>query len=60
MRLQFGILWIEDNFSKAEEAALEKAAEIAGFELIIKNLKNGDDLEYWADQQQKFHLFDLI
>ena len=60
MRLQFGILWIEDNFSKAEEAALEKAAEIAGFELIIENLKNGDDLEHWADQQQKFHLFDLV
>ena len=60
MRLHFGILWIEDNFSGAEKADLEKAAEIAGFELAIKNLKNGDDLEHWADQQQKFHLFDLV
>lgn len=60
MRLHFGILWIEDNFSGAEKAALEKAAEIAGFELIIKNLKNEYNLEYWAYQQQKFHLFDLV
>lgn len=60
MRLHFGILWIEDNFSEAEEAALERSAEISGFELIITNLKNGDDLEHWADQQQKFHLFDLV
>lgn len=60
MRLQFGILWIEDNFSEAEEAALRKAAEIAGFELLIENSKNGEDLEYWADQQHKFHLFDLV
>lgn len=60
MRLHFGILWIEDNFSGAEEAALKRAAEIAGFDLIITNIKNGDGLEHWADQQRKFHLFDLV
>lgn len=60
MRLYFGILWIEDNFSEAEKAALERSAEIAGFELDVTKLENGDDLEHWADQQQKFHLFDLV
>ena len=60
MRLHFGILWIEDNFSEAEESALKNAAEIAGFELNIENLENGDNLKHWADQQQKFHLFDLV
>lgn len=45
---------------KQKKQLLKKAAEIAGFELIIENLKNGDDLEHWADQQQKFHLFDLV
>ncbi len=60
MRLQFGILWIEDNFSEAEAATLREAAGIAGFELNIVNLENGDKLKHWADQQQKFHLFDLV
>ena len=60
MRLQFGILWIEDNFSEAEAATLREAAGIAGFELNIVNLENGDNLKHWADRQQKFHLFDLV
>ena len=60
MRLQFGILWVEDNYSPAEAKALERATDAAGFKLNIENSKDGEDIDRWADQQNKFHLFDLI
>lgn len=60
MKLKFGILWIEDNYSEQEESDLRKAAATAGFQLDITNSTDGANLESFADNQNKFHLYDLI
>ncbi len=60
MKLQFGLLWIEDNFSEQEESEIRDGAAAAGFELRIKNSKDGSDIEAMAELQQKFHSFDLV
>jgi CheY-like chemotaxis protein len=60
VKLQFGLLWIEDNFSEQEEAEISAGAADAGFELEITNSKDGSDLEALSEHQAKFHAFDLI
>lgn len=60
MKLQFGLLWIEDNFSEQEEEEIRTGAADAGFELEITNSKDGLDIEALAEHQRKFHAFDLI
>jgi CheY-like chemotaxis protein len=60
MKLQFGLLWIEDSYSQQEEDEIKAGAASAGFELDIKNSKDGSDLQALAEYQQKFHAFDLV
>lgn len=60
MNLEFGILWIEDSFSEAEEARLREAAVNAGFEANITNSIDGANLDELAQEQQIYHPFDLI
>jgi CheY-like chemotaxis protein len=60
VKLQFGLLWIEDNFSEQEEEEIRTGAADAGFELEITNSKDGSNLESLAEHQAKFHAFDLI
>lgn len=60
MKLHFDLLWIEDSFSKQEEEEIASAAESAGFELQITNIKDDADIDQLAKQQQSFHTFDLI
>lgn len=60
MKLQFGLLWIEDSYSAQEEEEISAGAADAGFELEITNSKDGSDLEALAEHQRKFHAFDLV
>lgn len=60
MKLQFGLLWIEDSYSPQEEHEIRSGAASSGFELEIKNSRDGSDLDALADYQQKFHAFDLV
>jgi CheY-like chemotaxis protein len=60
VRLRFGLLWIENDYSSNEEGEIRAAASNAGFELEITISKSGSDIEALADEQKKFHLFDLV
>ncbi|GAN62658.1 hypothetical protein AA0313_2889 [Acetobacter indonesiensis NRIC 0313] len=60
MKLQFGLLWIEDSYSEQEENEIRAGAATAGFELEIKNSKDGSDLDSLAEYHRKFHAFDLV
>lgn len=60
MKLEFGLLWVEDNYSPAEEDVIRRAAHVAGFELSIANSVDGRDIEDHAREQRLFHIFDLI
>lgn len=60
MKLQFGLLWIEDNFSKQEEDEIRTGAADAGFELDITVSQDGSDIEELAERQHKYHSFDLV
>jgi CheY-like chemotaxis protein len=60
MKLQFGLLWIEDNYSRNEEAEIRAGAAGSGFELEITVSEDGSDLESLAARQRKFHVFDLV
>jgi len=60
MKLKFGLLWIEDNYSQQEEDEIRVGAAGAGFELEITGSKDGSDIEQLAVRHQKFHSFDLI
>ena len=60
MNLDFGILWIEDSFSSAEEESLRRRASNAGFIARIENIANGNRIEEFGNRQAKFHCFDLI
>jgi CheY-like chemotaxis protein len=60
VKLQFGLLWFENDYSKQEEDEIRNGARQAGFELEITNSKDGSDLAQLAERQQKFHEFDLI
>ncbi len=60
MKLQFGLLWVEDNFSQQEEEEVRKGAADAGFELEITVSADGADIGELAKRQQSFHAFDLV
>lgn len=60
MKLQFGLLWIEDNYSANEEAEIRAGAASSGFELEITVSDDGSNLDSLAAHQRKFHAFDLI
>lgn len=60
MKLEFGILWIEDNYTQSEEDSLRRVSRAVGFDLSIEHSINGKDIEYWSKQQNMYHLFDLI
>lgn len=60
MNLEFGILWIEDSYSDAEEESLKQAAAAAGFEAKITTSKDGANLEALGEQQRLYHPFDLV
>lgn len=60
MKLKFGLLWIEDSFSPKEENEIQQGAANAGFELEIHVSSDGADLDELAEQQRKYHAFDLV
>ena len=60
MKLQFGLLWIEDNFSPQEEEEIRRGAADAGFELEITVSVDGADIGELAERQQSYHAFDLV
>jgi len=60
LNLTFGLLWVEDEYSDAEERELIKLSQIAGFELKVTNSVDGADIKELAERQNKFHEFDLI
>jgi CheY-like chemotaxis protein len=60
VKLQFGLLWIEDNYSPQEEKEVRAGAAATGFELEIVNSIDGSDLDSLAEQQRKFYSFDLV
>ena len=60
MKLQFGLLWIEDNYSSNEEAEIRAGATSSGFELEITVSEDGSNLDNLAAHQKEFHAFDLI
>lgn len=60
MNLDFGILWIEDSFSHAEEENLKRRVRNSGFLAKIKVLPNGDGIENLARIHGLYHSFDLI
>ena len=60
MNLDFGILWIEDEFDENEETLLKRRVLEAGFIARIVNIPNGDGLEALAEENRHFHRYDLI
>ena len=60
MKLQFGLLWIEDDYSQQQEDEIRAGAASAGFELEITVSEDGSNIEELAEHQQKFHAFDLV
>jgi CheY-like chemotaxis protein len=60
MKLQFGLLWIEDNYSPKEEGEITSAAAASGFELEIMKSIDGSNLNELGEHQRKFHTFDLV
>jgi CheY-like chemotaxis protein len=60
LKLNFGLLWIEDEFSPQQKEEISSGAAQAGFELEITVSKDGSDIDELARKQEKFHLFDLI
>ncbi len=60
MNLKFGLLWLEDQYSEAEQENIADAARTYGFQINIENRPNGDDLEILAVEQKNHYPFDLI
>ena len=60
MKLKFGILWIEDEPDPDQKADMKENVRQSGFEAEIKIVPNGKDIKKHADDQQKYHLYDLI
>lgn len=60
MNLDFGILWIEDSFSPAEEESLKRRVREAGFIARIQVMVNGTGIDDIARKHNLFHLFDII
>lgn len=60
MNLDFGILWIEDSYSAAEEESLKRRVLDAGFLARIEAIPNGMNIEELARQHQLYHRYDMI
>ena len=60
MKLNFGILWIEDNPTSDQENEIRSSVKQSGFEARIINIPSGKDIQEHAENQRKYHLFDLI
>jgi DNA-binding response OmpR family regulator len=60
MNLTFGICWIEDQASVAEEQAVENSIRKYGFEPEIFRIESQADIEAFSKNQIQFHDFDLI
>lgn len=60
MNLDFGILWIEDSFSDAEEESLKRRVRDAGFIARIDVIPNGETIEELAREHHFFHRYDII
>jgi CheY-like chemotaxis protein len=60
VKLKFGLLWIEDEFSAQEKQEIIDRAAPSGFELEFTVSKSGKDIEDLAKRQKLFHDFDLI
>ena len=60
MNLDFGILWIEDFFSREEEVALQRRVTEAGFRACIDSMPNGQGLEEKAQMNSLYHRYDFI
>lgn len=60
MNLDFGILWIEDSFSPAEEESLKRRVLDAGFIARIDVIPNGEAIEGLAKEHHLYHRYDII
>lgn len=60
MNLDFGILWIEDSFSRQEEESLRRRVREAGFIARIDVIPNGGGVEEFARLHALYHRFDII
>lgn len=60
MNLDFGILWIEDSFSREEEESLRRRVLNAGFIARIDVIPNGKDIEQLARTHALYHTYDII
>ena len=60
MNLDFGILWIEDSYSAAEEENLKRRVRDAGFIARIEALPNGTGIEELARLHKLYHSYDFI
>lgn len=60
MNLDFGILWIEDSFSTAEEESLKRRVLDAGFIARISVIPNGETIEALAREHHLYHRYDII
>ncbi|WP_341363052.1 hypothetical protein P8T57_10460 [Thalassospira sp. SN3W] len=60
MNLTFGVCWIEDQASDAENQAIEDAIRSAGFEPSIERIQEHNKIEEFANRQKHFQDFELI
>lgn len=60
MNLEFGICWIEDQASDAEEAAIVEAVKSCGFEPSVRRISTELEIRALAIKQEHFQDFDLI
>ena len=60
MNLTFGICWIEDQASPAEDEAIKSAVRDNGFEPDITRIEAEDEIRRFAQEQEHFQDFALI
>lgn len=60
MNLDFGILWIEDSFSKEEEENLKRRVREAGFIARIETIPNSKGIDKLARAHSLYHHYDII
>lgn len=60
MNLDFGILWIEDSFSEAEEESLKRRVREAGFIARISTIPNSKGIEEFSRAHNLYHCYDII
>ena len=60
MNLKFGICWVEDQPSEAEQGAVEMAVRESGFKPEITLVKNEPEVRKCAERQERFQEYELI